>query len=187
MVLVEQDHPRAGREDRQACARSGRQRRGKPLAHSPQGHRRGLSAREHQRSGPRGRRRCEPRARRLQVRRATRPCASKSPWRASTPLGGATTSRGGEQLLFGELARLEARHRAAKALGGRGDALGVGEVRRRLDDRARARAGSSDLKIPEPTKTPSAPSCITSEASAGVAMPPAQNITTGRRPARRPR
>ena len=36
--------------------------------------------------------------------------------------------------------------------------------------------------MPEPTKTASAPSCMTSEASAGVAMPPAQNSGTGRRP-----
>ena len=36
--------------------------------------------------------------------------------------------------------------------------------------------------MPEPTNTPSAPSCITSDASAGVAMPPAQNITTGSLP-----
>ncbi len=43
-------------------------------------------------------------------------------------------------------------------------------------------AGSSDLKIPEPTNTPSAPSAIISAASAGVAMPPAQNSTTGSRP-----
>src|SRR6185436_17863489 len=34
-------------------------------------------------------------------------------------------------------------------------------------------AGSADLKMPEPTKTASAPSCIMSAASAGVAMPPA--------------
>jgi hypothetical protein len=43
-------------------------------------------------------------------------------------------------------------------------------------------AGSADLKIPEPTNTPSAPSCIIIAASAGVARPPAVNITTGRRP-----
>ena len=50
---------------------------------------------------------------------------------------------------------------------------------------ARARAGgSSDLKMPEPTNTPSAPSAIISAASAGVAIPPAQNSTTGRRPSR---
>src|SRR5215210_6533960 len=39
------------------------------------------------------------------------------------------------------------------------------------------RSGSDDLKMPEPTKTPSAPSCITSAASAGVAIPPAQKST----------
>src|SRR5688572_4538346 len=43
-------------------------------------------------------------------------------------------------------------------------------------------SGSPDLKMPEPTKTPSAPSCMQSDASAGVAMPPAVNVTTGRRP-----
>ena len=48
---------------------------------------------------------------------------------------------------------------------------------------ARARrSGSSDLKIPEPTKLPSAPSCIVSAASAGVAIPPAQNSGTGSQP-----
>src|SRR6266540_3571340 len=43
-------------------------------------------------------------------------------------------------------------------------------------------AGSPDLKMPEPTNTPSAPSCIIIAASAGVAMPPAVNSTTGRPP-----
>src|SRR5919106_870846 len=48
---------------------------------------------------------------------------------------------------------------------------------------ARARrAGSSLLKIPEPTKLPSAPSCIISAASAGVAIPPAQKSGTGSQP-----
>src|SRR3954465_1151644 len=37
--------------------------------------------------------------------------------------------------------------------------------------------------MPEPTKLPSAPSCIISAASAGVAIPPAQNSGTGSRPA----
>ena len=45
-------------------------------------------------------------------------------------------------------------------------------------------AGSPDLKMPEPTNTPSAPSCIIIAASAGVAMPPAVNIVTGSLPAR---
>ena len=43
-------------------------------------------------------------------------------------------------------------------------------------------AGSPDLKMPEPTNTPSAPSCIIIAASAGVAMPPAVNSTTGSLP-----
>ena len=43
-------------------------------------------------------------------------------------------------------------------------------------------AGFPDLKIPEPTNTPSAPSCIIIAASAGVAMPPAVNVTTGSLP-----
>ena len=42
--------------------------------------------------------------------------------------------------------------------------------------------GSSLLKIPEPTNTASAPSCMASAASAGVAMPPAQNSGTGSQP-----
>ena len=47
---------------------------------------------------------------------------------------------------------------------------------------AARRAGSPDLKMPEPTNTPSQPSCIIRAASAGVAMPPAAKLTTGRRP-----
>ena len=39
--------------------------------------------------------------------------------------------------------------------------------------------GFPDLKIPEPTKTPSAPNCIINAASAGVATPPAAKLTTG--------
>lgn len=39
--------------------------------------------------------------------------------------------------------------------------------------------GFPDLKIPEPTKTPSAPSYIIRAASAGVATPPAAKLTTG--------
>ena len=37
--------------------------------------------------------------------------------------------------------------------------------------------------MPEPTKTPSTPSCIISAASAGVASPPAAKFTTGSLPA----
>src|SRR5438876_2136888 len=50
---------------------------------------------------------------------------------------------------------------------------------------ALARAdGFSALKMPEPTKIPSQPSCIIRAASAGVAIPPAAKFTTGRRPRR---
>ena len=42
--------------------------------------------------------------------------------------------------------------------------------------------GFPDLKIPEPIKTPSAPICIINAASAGVAIPPAVNSTTGNFP-----
>src|ERR1019366_3364489 len=45
-------------------------------------------------------------------------------------------------------------------------------------------AGSLDLKIPDPTNTASAPNCITSAASAGVAMPPAEKFGTGSVPCR---
>ena len=38
------------------------------------------------------------------------------------------------------------------------------------------------MKIPEPTNTASAPSCMTRAASAGVAIPPAQNSGTGSLP-----
>src|SRR6202163_3133421 len=44
--------------------------------------------------------------------------------------------------------------------------------------------GFSALKMPEPTKIPSHPSCIMRAASAGVAMPPAAKLTTGSRPRR---
>src|ERR1700688_621293 len=48
---------------------------------------------------------------------------------------------------------------------------------------ALARAsGSLDLKMPEPTKTASAPRLRTSAASAGVAMPPAEKFGTGSLP-----
>ena len=39
--------------------------------------------------------------------------------------------------------------------------------------------GSDDLKMPDPTKTASAPNCIISAASAGVARPPAEKFGTG--------
>ena len=43
-------------------------------------------------------------------------------------------------------------------------------------------AGSPDLKIPEPTKTPSMPSCIINAASERERLPPAAKFTVGNRP-----
>ena len=60
----------------------------------------------------------------------------------------------------------------------RGPRSGLSPRRRALA----VRSGSADLKMPEPTKLPSAPSCIVSDASAGVAIPPAQNSGTGSQP-----
>ena len=48
---------------------------------------------------------------------------------------GLSPAAAGERLLGLELARLEALHRGAEALRRAGDAVGIGEVRRRLDDR----------------------------------------------------
>ena len=48
----------------------------------------------------------------------------------------------------------------------------AGEYRHTVVALARA-AGSDDLNMPEPTNTDSAPNCMHSEASAGVAIPPA--------------
>ena len=88
-----------------------------------------------------------------------------------------------EQLLGRDRRGRDADHRFAQPARDAREHFGVVEVRRRLDDRLRARrTGSPDLKMPEPTKTPSTPNCIISAASAGVAMPPAAKLTTGRRP-----
>ncbi|ANB14190.1 conserved hypothetical membrane protein [Sugiyamaella lignohabitans] len=43
-------------------------------------------------------------------------------------------------------------------------------------------SGFLDLKIPEPTNTPSQPNCMQRAASAGVATPPAAKLTTGNLP-----
>ena len=74
----------------------------------------------------------------------------------------ASPAAAGEELLLVELARLEAEHRLAQPLARARDALGVRKwVVASTIARARTE-GSEDLKIPEPTNTPSAPSCIIS-------------------------
>ena len=195
MRAVEHDQPGARAEHRRPARRQRAQRLGEALALDPERHRRRLAAGHHEAVEPvELGRRCGPRApsapsarSSAHVGRRSRPEARgrrSSARRPTSPY----QPRAASSCSLVELARLERRHRAAEALGGLGDALGVGEVRRRLDDRAaRGARGPRDLKMPEPTNTPSAPSCITSEASAGVAMPPAQNSGTGSRRSRRRR
>ena len=161
------------------------QRLGEALALDPERHRRRLAAGDHEPvEAARGRRARAPRAPRRRGSRSTRACASKSPWSASTPTSGALTSRG-----WRGAAAPRACATRARPSPGRGPRRRVRRARHRGSassprrSRRRGVAGSSDLKMPEPTNTPSAPSCIISDASAGVAMPPAQNSTTGSLPA----
>ena len=116
--------------------------------------------------------------------RSIRACAAKSPCRASTPTSGALTSRGWRAAAAPRACASRATSSprpAPRRPARRARRPGSASWPRR--SRRRACAGSSDLKMPEPTNTPSAPSCIISDASAGVAMPPAQNSTTGSLPA----
>ena len=102
-------------------------------------------------------------------------CASKSPWRASTPTTGtmaALPAALGEELRRRPACAPRARSsprpapsEARATRSGSSKCVVASTI-------ARARAGGScDLKIPEPTKTPSAPSCIISDASAGRGDP----------------
>ena len=195
VLAVEHDQPGARAEHRHARARRARAAarpapRARSRASSWSTPRRGSRARR----GRRGRPARAPRARRAPSPASIRSCASKPPCRASTPISGwpATRATGarlpaalGQQLLVVELGALEALHRRARARARRA-ATRSGSCQCVVASTiARARAGgSSDLKMPEPTNTPSAPSAIISAASAGVAIPPAQNSTTGRRPSR---
>lgn len=83
-----------------------------------------------------------------------------------------------------DLVHVDAHHRLAQPARHLGQHIGIVEERGGLDDRGGAVLRAPDLKIPEPTKTPSAPSCIIIAASAGVAIPPAVNSVTGNLPAR---
>ena len=87
-------------------------------------------------------------------------------------------------LLGLELARLEHSSRC-QALRGARDAVGVGEVRRGLDDRRRAGRrvlGLEDARSRR--RRPARRAASSSDASAGVAMPPAQKSGTGSWPSR---
>ena len=116
------------------------QRLGQPLALDPERHRRRLAARDHEPVEPvevgghahLAHLGAEPAQHRARAPRS-RPGARARRRAARSP------AAVGEELLLLELARLERRHRLAEALGRAGDALGVAEVRRRLDDRGGAR------------------------------------------------
>ena len=162
------------------------QRLGQALALDAERHRRRLAARASRaRRGRRGPRACGPRAPRRRAR------AGRGRARRSRPAG-----RGRRRAA----PRVTSRGRRAaaprRACAPRATAIAGAEALATRARRARGRrsaswprrsraarvAGSADLKMPEPTNTASAPSCITSDASAGVAMPPAQNSGTGSLP-----
>ncbi len=84
--------------------------------------------------------------------------------------------------MLAELRSLEAAHRLAEAAETLATWSGSRKCAVASTMADAIRAGSDDLKIPDPTNTASAPNCITSAASAGVAIPPAQNNGTGSRP-----
>ena len=189
VVAVADDHPGAAPEDRPPFAVEGANRLVQALALHPHRDRGRLAAWDHQAveaSSP-----ARSRTSLDLARRATRASGdgprSRPGWRGRRCAGEARLNSGAAALqqaaVLGERLDLKAGHRVAELHGGLGDPLGVVEVGRRLDDRTGAPvAGSSLLKIPEPTKLPSAPSCIISAASAGVAMPPAQKSGTGSQP-----
>ena len=96
-------------------------------------------------------------------------------WASSSALPAAN----GETLLLGDRLEGDAAHRAPGSLRDLCDLLRVVVEACGSHDRFRHPSGLLASKMPEPTKTPSAPSCITSAASAGVLMPPATKFTTG--------
>ena len=116
--------------------------------------------------------------------RSMRACAAKSPCSARTPTSGALTSRGWRGAAAPRACASRARSsRSPRPSEARATRSGSSKCVVASTIAAARVAGSSDLKMPEPTNTPSAPSCIISDASAGVAIPPAQNSTTGSLPA----
>ncbi|OOK63538.1 hypothetical protein BZL29_8492 [Mycobacterium kansasii] len=68
---------------------------------------------------------------------------------------------------LGDLFDVDADHRLAQPSRHLGQHVGVVVEGGGFDDRGGAVLGAPDLKMPEPTNTPSAPSCIIIAASAG--------------------
>ena len=166
---------------RSASNRPGRLEQHRHRGRLAAGHDQGVDAR-------RGRPACGPRlAARAELSRARRRGAPKAPCSARTPTVGFTwrPRRVSSPAPLGEL------HRRVSSISRPG--MGSPEAAAHLGQDVRRRGsgwwprrwpwpagpGSPLLKMPEPTNTASAPSCITSAASAGVAMPPAQNSGTG--------
>ena len=121
------------------------------------------------------------------VRARTAPCRASTPTFTARTWGLGSERRRALPAPLGELGLervdLEAGHGRAEAAADLGQDVpgrGSGWWPRRWP--WPAAPGSSLLKMPEPTNTASAPSCMTSAASAGVAMPPAQNSGTGSSP-----
>ena len=86
----------------------------------------------------------------------------------------------GEQLVLVELARSRARSSPCRGpRTPRRPAPGRRSASSPRRSRARGAGGVLGLEDPEPTKTASAPSCIISAASAGVAIPPAEKSGDG--------
>ena len=70
-----------------------------------------------------------------------------------------------------DVVHVDADHGLTQPTGHLGQHVRVVVERGGLDDRLGPLRGVPDLKIPDPTNTPSAPSCIIIAASAGVAIP----------------
>ncbi len=109
-------------------------------------------------------------------------CASKSPCRARTPTAIVTSpgSEGAPTRRACPPRSPSSPRRGLRTPSRRAPGRPSGSSPRR--SRGRGSAGSSDLKMPEPTKTASAPRIRQRAASAGVAMPPAAKFGTGSRP-----
>src|SRR5215211_7768555 len=185
VLAVEHDHPRAGAQHGRAGADELTQRLGEPLALDPQRHRRRLAARDHEPVEP-----------------------FEVGGHADLAHLGAEVAQHPRVRLEVALEREDADERRAhqprlassccsSSLRDSSEAMACPRPSEARATRSASRkcvvastiaaarvAGSSDLKMPEPTNRPSAPSCIISDASAGVAMPPAQNSTTGSLPSR---
>src|SRR5439155_12398238 len=182
VVAVEHDQPGARAEDRGPGGRELAQRLGEALALDAQRHRRGLAARDDQPVEP------LEAGRRAHLARVRAELAQDLRVRLEVALEGEDADDRRHHPRGESSCSVSSLRASSEIMGAPSPSVALATRSGSLkcvvaSTMARARgAGSSDLKIPEPTKTASAPSCMTSEASAGVAIPPAQNSGTGNRP-----